>query len=403
MNTDVNTIGLIVNPIAGMGGRVGLKGTDTGEILSEAVERGAKPTSRSHLLDFVDSMFRFGPEAKGVKFLICRGEMGGTLLKERLLASGCNDVHEVYGIDEGMTSGQDTMEAVKEMVGRDVSLIVFAGGDGTARDVLKGLSETQTDGPEGEAQEGPELRKEGLPHILGVPTGVKMHSSIFALSPTVAGEVAAAFLMGKTTSSEREVMDIDEADYRSGVLTAKLYGYARVPVLQGMIQAAKSTDVANDSAEKEGLAEEMAYEIEKDPDTVYFLGAGTTVFAIKNRLEMEGTLLGVDAVLDGVVIGLDTWERHILGILDRRRGKIVVAPVGRQGFLLGRGNQQFSPEVIREVGPENIIVVATRTKLQELDHLVIYTGDEELDAGFPEYMKVIVGLDRYRMVKVRIA
>jgi len=403
VNADVATIGLIVNPIAGMGGRVGLKGTDTGEILSEAVERGAKPSSRSRLLDFVDSMFRFGPEAKGVKFLICRGEMGGALLKEKLLAHGCNDIYEVYGMDEGGTSGRDTTEAVKDMVERGVSLIVFAGGDGTARDVLKGLPETQTDGSEENAQEGRELQKDGLPHILGVPTGVKMHSSVFALSPTVAGEVAAAFLGGRTTSSQREVLDIDEVDYRSGVLTAKLYGYARAPVLQGMIQAAKSTDVTDDSVEKEGIAEEMAYEIEKDPDTVYFLGAGTTVFAIKNRLEMEGTLLGVDAVLDGVVIGLDTWERHILGILDRRPGKIVLAPIGRQGFLLGRGNQQFSPNVIREVGPENIIVVATRTKLQELDHLVIYTGDKELDGEFPQYMKVIVGIDRYRMMKVRIA
>ena len=403
MSNHIKTIGLIINPIAGMGGRVGLKGTDSEEILREAVERGAVRSSPDRMLDFVDALVRFDTGRGSKRFLLCRGAMGGRKLHDRLASIDNTFCEYVFSPKSSDTTADDTVNAVEAMAGRGVGLIVFAGGDGTARNVLEGLMGPRGNSTARNVGEGRELRKDNSPQMLGVPTGVKMHSSVFALSPGAAGDVVGAFLRGEATSSEREVMDIDEANYRSGILTAKLYGYARAPVLPGLVQAAKSTDVKDDSAEKEGIAEEMAYEIGKDHDTVYLLGAGTTVYAIKEKLDIDGTLLGVDAVMDGVAIGLDIWERQIMTILDRRPGKIVLAPIGRQGFLLGRGNQQFSPEVIREVGTEKIIVVSTRAKLLELDHLVIYTGDRELDEKFPDYIKVLVGLDRYRMMKVRIA
>jgi len=384
-DSGIKRIGLIINPIAGMGGRVGLKGTDGRETYEEAVKRGAQPVSTPLMIVCLDAMIRFFSAGSRVLFLLCRGSMGGEILGNILIRTEGVELEYLPETGDEPTTAADTMRAAEAMIEKGAELIVFAGGDGTARDVLiarKGSPSTD------------------LPMMLGVPAGVKMHSSVFALSPEAAGEIMAAFARGETGSSLREVMDIDETDYRNGSLTARLYGYAPVPSLAGMVQHSKCSDVKDDELEKEDIAEEMYHEIMENRGEVYFLGAGTTVFAVKKRLGVAGSLLGVDAVRGDELIGKDIWEKHMLELLRGNICKIVLTPIGRQGFLIGRGNQQFSPEVLGKVGIENIRVISTGSKLDEINELIIYTGDRELDERFPKFVRVLVRPDRYRMVKV---
>ena len=386
-DSGMKRIGIVVNPIAGMGGRVGLKGTDGRETYEEAVRRGAEPSSLEQMIRSIVFLRKVIKDGRLFTALLCEGSMGGTRLHGAISTIGGASVRSVYDPVDPTTS-LDTINAVKAMIDEGVDLIMFAGGDGTVRDIVRGMEQHD--------QSEPCL-------ILGVPAGVKMHSSVFALSPESAGELAAAFLEGDTYPSDREVMDVDEENYRNGVLSVKLHGYARVPMLEGRLQPSKSTEYKDDRADKEGIAEEMAYTIKENGDNVFFLGAGTTLYEIKKRLGIEGTLLGVDAVRAGELVQKDIWERQMLDILEDGPGRMILAPIGRQGFLLGRGNQQFSPGVIRRVGIENILVVSTRAKMDEMDKLVIYTGDRELDERFPKFLRVLTSPGRYRMVGVRIA
>ena len=390
MVSDMLTLGFIINPIAGMGGRVGLKGTDGPEVYQEALERGAEPSSREEMIKSIAALRRFIQGKPVFCALLCGDSMGGDRVDEAIYRINDIEVRYVYESVSDPTTSRDTVDAVKAMMDEGADLILFAGGDGTARDIIRGMEEYTSPEP---------------CMILGVPAGVKMHSSVFALSPGSAGELAAAFVKGDTYPSDREVMDVDEDNYRSGVLSVRLYGYARVPILEGKVQHSKSTEYGNDGMDKEGIAEEMTFTIEEDDGHVYFLGAGSTLYEIKKRLGIEGALLGVDAVRGRELIGKDIWEKQMLDILEKYPGKIkiVLAPIGRQGFLLGRGNQQFSPDVIRRVGVENILTVSTRAKMDEIDRLIIYTGDRELDERFPKFLKVLTAPGRYRMVRVRIA
>ena len=386
-DSGIKRIGVVVNPIAGMGGRVGLKGTDGRETYEEAVKRGAEPSSLEQMIVSIVALRKVLRDGLLFGALICGGSMGGTRLHEAIASINGATVRSVYDPVDPSTS-LDTVNAVKVMIDEGADLIMFAGGDGTVRDIVRGTEQHDPSEPS---------------LILGVPAGVKMHSSVFALSPESAGELAAAFLEGDTYPSDREVMDVDEENYRNGVLRVKLHGYARVPVQEGRLQPSKSTEYKDDRADKEGIAEEMAFTINENGDDVFFLGAGTTLYEIKKRLGIEGTLLGVDAVRGGELIRRDVWEKQMLDILEEGPARIILAPIGRQGFLLGRGNQQFSPEVIRRVGVENILVVSTRAKMDEMDKLIIYTGDRELDERFPKFLRVLTSPGRYRMVEVRIA
>ena len=381
-------LGFIVNPVAGMGGRVGLKGTDGPEIYREALERGAEPLSRELMVRSIAVMGKFIQGRSVFRALVCGGCMGGDGVNEAISSIDGVEVEYVYRSEYDTTTPQDTVNAAKVMMDEGTDLIIFSGGDGTARDIIRGLGEQASPAP---------------CMILGVPAGVKMHSSVFALSPESAGELAAAFVKGDTYPSDREVIDVDEENYRNGLLSVKLHGYARVPVLEGKLQHSKSVDYGDDRLDKEGIAEEMAFTIEEDEEYLYFLGAGSTLYGIKKELEIKGTLLGVDAVKGRELTGRDIWERQMLDMLEKHPVKIILAPIGRQGFLLGRGNQQFSPEVIRRVGVENILVVATRAKMDEIDNLIIYTGDRELDDCFPKFLRVLTSPGRYRMVRVKVA
>jgi predicted polyphosphate/ATP-dependent NAD kinase len=280
-------------------------------------------------------------------------------------------------------SGADSADAARSLARDGVDLILFAGGDGTARDVA---------GAVGMA----------VP-ILGVPTGVKMHSAVFATSPRAAGRLAARFLAGEVPLRDAEVMDIDEDGLRAGRVQARLFAVARVPHERGLTQACKAGARPDDDAALDALARRIAREW--PADRLMILGCGTTMRRVKRALGFEGTLLGVDVALAGRALAQDVTEAQLLRLLDRAgpgNAAILAAVTGGQGFLFGRGNQQISAEVIRRVGRDGVMVVTGARKLAALDPAVLHvdTGDAEVDTLLAGYMQVHTAPGQRMMMRI---
>lgn len=346
-----------------MGGSVGLKGTDGEEVLKKAIELGAEPVSPPRTVRFLKALKGLG--LKDVAIVACAGIMGEDECREASL-----DPAEIVGERKERTTAEDTKHAARAMEGQ-VDIIVFAGGDGTARDIFDAIGDR-------------------VP-VLGIPTGVKMHSAVFAESPEAAASIVVGFLEGKLPLRLAEVMDVDEEAFRRGRLSAKLYGYAKVPYEPTLLQGSKlaSPSGGAEEAAKQGIAKEIVERMK--PGIFYIIGPGTTTKAIADALGQPKTLLGVDVYLNGKLIARDVGERDLLRIVEGRECRIIVTPIGRQGFIFGRGNQQISAEVIRRVGIDNIIVVATPSKIANTPFLRVDTGDPSLDRSFPKYMRVISG------------
>jgi len=365
-----NIVGLIVNPVAGMGGSVGLKGTD-GEIHKRALELGAKPVTPTRTKVCLSCI-----ESKDdIAFFVAPGKMG----EEYVKALGVP--FTVIGTVGGETSAEDTKRIAQAMVDDGVELLIFVGGDGTARDIYDAVGSK-------------------VP-VVAVPSGVKIFSSVFAVSARAAAEMVDAFVEG-TDVTEEQVLDIDEDAFREDRLASRLYGYLLVPNVRSFLQpgkAASSVSVSSIESKKE-IAAYIVEEI--DHETLYLLGPGTTLEAIADEMGLPKTLLGIDAVFGGVLVGTDLNEKGILNLLKRyEKRKIIVTPIGGNGFIFGRGSKQFTPEVIGQVGRENIMVVGTRDKVGRLDCLRVDTGDFELDKILCGYMEVTVGYREGMMVKVR--
>ena len=373
-------VGVAVNPVAGMGGRVGLKGTD-GKV-AEAVERGAEPRAPARAKRTLDRLAAVAPEAS---VSVAADPMGESIVRE----AGFDPVRVVDPFDgerpdptattaahtaavvrafAGVGGDEDGSETVDG--GDSVDLVLFVGGDGTAADVAGALE--GTDVP-----------------MLGVPAGVKVYSSVFAVSPEDAAEVAASF----SRTERREVMDIDEDAYREGEVNPTLRGVAHVPVADDL-QSSKQTA----SGTVESLAEGVAADVrERDGEGVTFvLGPGSTVGAIKDQLGFEPSPIGVDLWRDGEVVALDATEAEILDALGEEN-VIVVSPIGGQGFVFGRGNPQISPAVIRRC---DLRIVASRAKLDDVRALRVDTDDPELDAELAGWVRVRVGKFETRMMKI---
>jgi predicted polyphosphate/ATP-dependent NAD kinase len=250
-------------------------------------------------------------------------------------------------------------------------MILFAGGDGTARDLYASIGET-------------------VPAI-GIPAGVKMHSAVYATTPRAAGELAVRFLRDGLPVRPVEVMDLDEEAYRREAVAARLHGFLSMPFHRDLVQGVKSGRVNSDMAALEAIASEIEERLE--PGRLYILGPGTTVRAIVRRLGLEKTLLGVDLLCNRRIICADVGEQAVLAAVQERPASAIVTPIGGQGHFLGRGNQQISPTVLRQIGREHIIVVATPQKLASLGGrpLRVDTGDSALDQALSGYVRVVTG------------
>jgi predicted polyphosphate/ATP-dependent NAD kinase len=337
-------IGFIINPIAGMGGRVGLKGTDG--VLSEALVRGAEPVAQDRAFE---AMKKFNELFEhllqndkrsnyNIEIYTCSGTMGYSVLEKAGLINHRNiQVQIVYEPEDQMnTNAEDTIMACEQFLENRVELIIFCGGDGTARDIFSSVdAKTQ---------------------ILGIPSGVKMHSGVFATHTNVIGDLLIDFLNGDLDSADAEILDLDETRYRAGEWNIKLFGVAKTPHNPSLIQCGKHmVESASEDAIKEEIAEYIKEEMETNLDILYILGSGSTVKAVGRHIGLDVTLLGIDAVYQGQLIGKDLNEMEILGFLkEYKKSKLILSPIGAQGFILGRGNLQLSPEVIKKVGLENI-------------------------------------------------
>jgi predicted polyphosphate/ATP-dependent NAD kinase len=365
-------LGLIVNPIAGLGGRVGLKGSDGAEIQKKALELGAVPQSLNRA---VQALERVTSIKDDLEIITYPSEMGEDATKE------CGfDPIVVGSIRKGKTTAEDTKNAAREMLRLGVDLLLFAGGDGTARDIYDAIGE-------------------GMP-VLGIPAGVKIHSAVFGISPRSAGNLAVLYFRGRCDVREAEVMDVDEEAIRQGIVSAKLYGYLRIPFEKRLIQGVKTP---SSGGEKEAM-EAIAYEIVdamKD-DYLYIIGPGTTTRAITSKLGLNKTLVGVDVILNRRLAGTDVNEAQLLRLLEKRKAKIIITPIGGQGYIFGRGNQQISPEVIKKVGRDNIMVVAAPEKINSLRGrpFLVDTGDRAVDRMLSGYIRVVTGYNEHVIYKI---
>lgn len=366
-------LGLIVNPIAGMGGKVGLKGTDGPEILEKARELGAIPESHIKATKALKELL---PIKEDLEIITYPGFMG----ENSAIDAGFKA--NVIGDKKDDTSPVDTEQAAKEMINRGVDLLLFAGGDGTARNIFNAVGDKLV--------------------VVGIPAGVKIHSGVYANHPRSAGELALAYLKDPELSrKEAEVMDIDEDAFREGIVTAKLFGYMTIPFVRNFLQGQKAGGLETEEAAVDGIAETIIDEMQDD--VYYIIGSGSTLRPIMEKLEIENTLLGIDIIKNKELVASDVNEQEILKIIGDDKAKIVVTVIGGQGYVFGRGNQQLSGEVIKKVGKNNIIVAAPKNKLMSIEqgYLLVDTGDEEVNAMFNGYMRVLITYETESVEKIK--
>jgi len=362
----VKRLGLIVNPIAGMGGRVGLKGTDGREVLERAMRLGATPVAPQRAVEALRVLRAACSSFPEV--VTCPRQMGEDPARE----TGLNP-EIIEGIPLERTTGEDTKGAAKLLVERRVDLLLFVGGDGTARDIFEAVDQR-------------------IP-CLGIPAGVKVYSAVFSTSPRSGGSTAARYLDGEVALIDAEVLDVDEAEFRMDKISTRLYGYLRVPFKAGNLQAAKTTSPIDDDERSAQDAIVKFVDEGLREDWTYIVGPGSTTAALGRRLGFEKTVLGVDAIRGRTLIGKDLSEQGIMQLIDPGRTSIIVTPIGGQGFIFGRGNPQISADVIRRVGKVNIMIIATKHKINSLKpkRLLVDTGDPELDTELSGYVRAITG------------
>lgn len=365
-------LGLIVNPVAGIGGRVGLKGSDGSEVQKKALELGAVPESRNRAVQALERPSLLDD----LELITYPGEMGEDAARE------CGFEPTVIGsIKQGETTPEDTRNAAQEMLRLNVHLLLFAGGDGTARDIYNAIGEEHP--------------------ALGIPAGVKIHSAVFGANPISAGDLAVSYLQGEVSNlREAEVMDIDEEAFRQGIVSAKLYGYLKIPFERRLVQSPKTPSSPREQASQQAIAYDVICNMEDG--WLYVIGPGTTTRAITSRLGLDKTLIGVDVVAEGELVAADVNESQLLELLEGRQAKIIVTPIGGQGYIFGRGNQQISPKVIKKVGKENVIVVSTTGKIHSLrgQPLWVDTGDREVDEMLSGHIRVVTGYNEQIVYRV---
>ena len=380
---DMVRLGLLVNPDAGLGGRLGLKGSDGQAEIARS--KGAQDRSGPRMRAMLDHLITISKDnLDGIQWYVSKGRMGTDWISPAISSL------EVIHSSSSSTDANDTSQLVGSMIGSDIDLLVYAGGDGTTRDVVAALSEYGR----------PELP------IIGVPTGVKMHSGCFASSPKAAAEVLSAWLEGDLLLSSTEVLDLDEDLYRQGKWVVKLYAEAITPASPRWMQGSKMRVEASGEEEIiQGLADHVRETLIDDRMMIVW-GSGGTLRTIGGVLGFELNTLGIDITVGGNIIGSDLNENEILSALKEHQGDVILllSPMGGQGFLIGRGNLQLSPDVLRIIGVNRVLGIVTPAKMLTLRSLRIETGDSEMDQRFSEkkYLKVLQGYRTTRVLKVSV-
>lgn len=373
-------LGLIINPISGMGGSVGLKGTDGEKVLKKAIELGSKPYANQRAKEFLHSLE--GVKSK-IKFVTCPSFMGESSIKklnfeyDLIKLPIFDNIKSIYDTNSEHTKA--AAQLMKNM--EDLRLILFVGGDGTARDILDAVGDMKP--------------------CLGIPSGVKIYSSVFSLTPIAAASAVIQFLWDELSLTKSEVLDIDEVAYRKGNLISKLYGYLITPDSPEYSQYSKLSSPDTDQNNQERIADKIIENLEED--VYYLLGPGTTVKAITDKLDLQKTLLGVDLLYNKQIIAYDLNEKEILAYIKKRPTKIIVSLIGRQGFLFGRGNLQFTPRILKLIPLTNIIIIATKFKLINLPDqcLRVDSRDPDLDAEMRGLYKVITDYDEVKIIELK--
>ncbi len=375
----VSKIGFIVNPIAGMGGRVGLKGTDG--VLHKALELGAKPVAPMKAEETLKAFLSNYSSKDEIQWFTCSGEMGADILNNVRIKK----IKIIYTNAEKNTVSEDTKRACEKLLENKVDLILFCGGDGTARDIF-------------------EIVGNKIP-LLGIPSGVKMHSGVFGISTGATAKMLHEFISKTLTIGEAEIMDLDEELYRKGEWNIRLFGIAKGIVEPTYVQVGKTVyESVSDDEVKDELTEHIIDEIEKYKNYLFLFGSGGTIDYIAKKMNIYNTLLGIDAVYNKKCIGKDLNEEKILNLLKKYpKTKVILSPIGAQGFILGRGNLQLSPKVIKKIGIDNIIVISTPSKLASTPVIRVDSGDKKLDRLFTkkEFMMVVIGYRLSRVVRIQ--
>ncbi|WP_246034094.1 ATP-NAD kinase family protein [Thalassotalea mangrovi] len=361
-------LGFLVNPIAGIGGSVAFKGSDGEDIANQAKALGAEPKSNLRARLALEVLT---PYKDKITIFTGKADMG----EDTARALGFN-VQVIHYYEGDVSTASDTEALVSALQHQQVDLLLFAGGDGTARNVC--------------------AKVQGFFPVLGIPAGVKIHSGVYALTPTAAGRVVEEMLNNQLVSFlDADVMDIDETAFRQGVVKARRYGEMRVPSHLQYIQAVKSGGKETDELVLMDIA---AHVIEQMDEELFVMGSGSTVAAVMQEMALDNTLLGVDLVQEQELLAQDVTEQILYQAIANAKGqdqqvKLVITVIGGQGHILGRGNQQLSPRVIRAIGKDNILIVATKRKLQALEQrpLIVDSGDPSLDAELSGYLPVITG------------
>ena len=356
-----------------MGGKVGLKGTDGKEILEKAKKLGAKKEAPSKAINALEKLESL---KKSLLIVTCSGNMG------QLEAEKCGfKTKIVLEVEEDKTTYEDTRMAVARILEEDVDLLMFVGGDGTARDIYNVVKDKLV--------------------VLGVPAGVKIHSPVYANTPEKAGELALLYLKEeKVYVKEEEVVDIDEDAFRDDIVSTRLYGYLKVPFKKSFMQNKKAPTPLSEGQSQKAIALDIVDHMEKG--TYYIIGPGTTTRAVMTTLGLPYTLLGVDIVFNKKIVKLDASEKDILNYIQDSPSKLIITPTGGQGYLIGRGNQQISSNVLKKIGKDNIIIISTNGKIINLQGkpLLIYTGNKEIDSMLKGYYRIKVGYEQSIMYKI---
>ena len=371
-------LGVIVNPVAGLGGSVALKGSDA--VAAQALALGAEPLANQRM---AQALAQFSDLAEQCTIVTAAAEMGEYCCQQlgfAVTVAYHPEVSRASLTNAVITCAEDTRAAVAALVAADIDLLLFAGGDGTARDVCASIDDV-------------------VP-VLGVPAGCKIHSGVYGVTPQAAGYVVRRLIGGELVSLQAgDVMDIDEVEFRLGRVKAKRYGEMLVPRDVRYVQHVKMGGVEVDELVLVDIAADVISDME---DEYYIMGSGSTVAVVMAELGLENTLLGVDVVHQHSLLARDQTAAQLLNLATGKNVKLVITLIGGQGHLFGRGNQQLSATLLKTIGKENIIVLATKAKLSALAGrpLIVDTGDVELDLALSGFIRVTTGYRDYIMYRV---